>query len=54
MVSRENQIMVASAMVALAVLFALREFTNLGVFSRSPIIIVAIIVTQSALGRAYQ
>ncbi|WP_435066652.1 hypothetical protein [Haloplanus sp. C73] len=49
--SRENQILVASGVVALAVLFALRAVTNVGVVSRFAIVVVAILVTQSALGR---
>jgi heme A synthase len=51
MVSRENKTMVASVVVAIAVIVALRTFTDLGTVPRFAIVIVAILVTQSVLGR---
>ena len=54
MVSPEHQILVVTAVIALAVLFALRAFTDFGVLSRFATVAVAIIVTQSAFGRVSQ
>jgi hypothetical protein len=54
MVSRENQKLAASAVVALVVLVALRALTGFGLLSRFTIVVVAILVTQSVFERAYQ
>lgn len=54
MVSRETQVMIVSAVVALAVLFALRTFTSLGTVSRFAVATVAILATQSVLRRIDQ
>ncbi|WP_158224057.1 MULTISPECIES: hypothetical protein [Halorubrum] len=51
MVSREKQKLVASAVIVLAVLVALRALTDLGVLSRFTIVVVAIIVIQSVFER---
>ncbi len=52
MVSHENQVLIASTAVALSVIVLLRTFTNLGTVPRFAVVIVAILVTQSVLGRA--
>lgn len=54
MVSHENQKLVASAVVALAVLVALRTLTNFGLLLRFTIVVVAIIAVQSVFERVYQ
>jgi hypothetical protein len=54
MVSRENQKLAASAVVALVVLVALRALTDFGPLSRFMIVVVVIIVTQSVFERMYQ
>jgi len=54
MVSRENQKLAASAVVALVVLVALRALTDFGLLSRFTIVVVVIIVTQSVFERMYQ
>jgi len=54
MVSRENQKLAASAVVALVVLVALRALTDFGLLSRFTIIVVVIIVTQFVSERVYQ
>jgi len=53
MVSRENQKLAASAVVALVVLVALRALTDFGLLSRFTIIVVVIIVTQFVSERVY-
>jgi hypothetical protein len=54
MVSRENQKLAASAVVAIGVLIALRALTDFGLLSRFTIVTVVIIVTQSVFERMYQ
>jgi len=51
MVSRESKSMVASVVVAVAVIVALRTFTGLGTVPRFAIVIVAVLITQSVLER---
>ncbi|WP_160163045.1 hypothetical protein [Halorubrum distributum] len=54
MVSRENQKLAASAVVALVVLVVLRALTGFGLLSRFAIVVVAVLVTQYVFERAYQ
>jgi len=51
MVSRESKSMVASVVVAIGVIVALRTFTELGTVPRFALVIVAVLVTQSVLER---
>ncbi len=54
MLSRENQKLVASAVVVLLIIVALRVLTDFGVMLRFAIVVVALVVTQSIFERVYQ
>lgn len=52
--SREDPTLIATAAVGLAVLVALRTFTDAGVVARFAIVVATVVATQAILGRMFR
>lgn len=52
--TREKSTLIATAVLALVVLVAVRTFTDLGVVARLAVVTVTVVIAQSVVGRALQ
>ncbi|WP_435074348.1 hypothetical protein [Halorubrum sp. HHNYT27] len=52
MLSRENPVLIGTAVVALVALVALRTFTDAGVVARFAVVVATVVAADAVLGRA--